>query len=204
MQPSAVQKARGHYEQCLTALEHMRSATSFRQFEIQWSRFLEEGHRVFSKLEKGAKGGGPSEGWFGRKKHERRTDPLLRYIHHARNSDEHGIADIVNREAAAVGYDFEAEPNSPVTFAIEARVNENGQIEVRNPSLEGPKIIRKQLTVENPKVVLIQVHDDRFNDTFDPPASHMGKALPDAAPITVAAQAATYFATMLDEAEALV
>jgi hypothetical protein len=34
------------------------------------------------------------DGGYGRAKHERRNDPLLSYIHHARNADEHGIKDI--------------------------------------------------------------------------------------------------------------
>lgn len=46
---------------------------------------------AFLKLEKGARGCGKSEGWINRHKNTRRTDPLLAYLHQARNVDEHGL-----------------------------------------------------------------------------------------------------------------
>jgi hypothetical protein len=54
-----------------------------------WSRFLMHANRVFSKLEQGSKVGS-SQPWYGRIINERRTDPLLRYVHQARDADEHG------------------------------------------------------------------------------------------------------------------
>jgi len=46
----------------------------------------------------GAKGYGRSEAWFGRKKKERRDDDLLKYMWQARNSDEHGIVEIISEQ----------------------------------------------------------------------------------------------------------
>ena len=42
-----------------------------------------------SKLEQGSKSGS-SQPWYGGIIHERRTDPLLQYIHQARDASEHG------------------------------------------------------------------------------------------------------------------
>jgi hypothetical protein len=57
---------------------------------------------IYSKLEQGAKGCGPSDAWFGRKKYDRKTDPLLRYIHHARNADEHGLEAVTSHDPASL------------------------------------------------------------------------------------------------------
>lgn len=56
-----------------------------------WANFLVAANGVYSKLEQGSKGHGPSEAWYARKNQERKTDETLRYIHQARNAEEHSI-----------------------------------------------------------------------------------------------------------------
>jgi len=41
-----------------------------------------------------------SKVWWGNKLHERRTDPLLRYLWHARNADEHTLQRINQLQSA--------------------------------------------------------------------------------------------------------
>ena len=197
MQVIAVQKAATHLEAAKRAIRGMETATSFAAFEEHWSRFLEESHRVFSKLEKGAKGVGPSNGWFGRKKGQRRTDELLKYVHQARNSDEHGIEDIVRREADSFSVDAVSH-GGEMTFSVEAKLADDGSIMMRNPTVQGatPTAIR----FENARVSLIPVHNDQFNDTFHPPTSYLGKPLPNRGPISVAKCAIEYMDEMLAEA----
>jgi hypothetical protein len=55
----------------------------------EWSGFLIHANRVLVKLEQGAKNT-PSQPWFGTITHRRRTDPLLVYLHQARDASEHG------------------------------------------------------------------------------------------------------------------
>jgi hypothetical protein len=64
-------------------LENLNEARRF------WSAFLTHANRVFSKLQQGSKIGS-SQPWYGGIIRERRTDPLLQYIHQARDADEHG------------------------------------------------------------------------------------------------------------------
>lgn len=81
------------------ALRGVENAHTLTEIEAARSDFLVAANRVFSKLEQGAKTNGTSKGWFGRKKHDRRTDPALRYVHHARNADEHRLKKVTERSA---------------------------------------------------------------------------------------------------------
>lgn len=85
-----------------TAVEAMNSAKKFGDLESAWADFLLAANRIFTKLEQGAKTNGTSQAWFGRKKHERKSDPLLNYIHHARNADEHTLASVTERTPPSV------------------------------------------------------------------------------------------------------
>ena len=49
---------------------------------------------MVTKLEQGAKASPRSGAWFGQKVHQRRSDPLLYYIWHARNADEHTLLEV--------------------------------------------------------------------------------------------------------------
>ena len=73
------------------------SATNYADFEAAWTDFLVSTNAIYTILEVGAKGSPQSRQWFGRKKIERRNDPLLQYLHQARNADEHGMAPVADR-----------------------------------------------------------------------------------------------------------
>ncbi len=73
------------------SLTSLRQASDLKDVHRLWSDFLIHANRVFAKLEQGAKAT-PSQPWYGQVIHERRTDPLLQYIHKARDASEHGDA----------------------------------------------------------------------------------------------------------------
>jgi hypothetical protein len=56
-----------------------------------WSRLLVFGNRVFTKLEQVSKNSSTGRAWYSRVKKRRSEDPLLRYLQHARNTDEHSL-----------------------------------------------------------------------------------------------------------------
>ena len=91
MKVAGLDAARERLRRAQSALERLEQAMTNRERETAWSEFLLASHALYSKLEHGSKGCGKSEAWFGRKKHERKNDELLCYIHHARNTDDHGI-----------------------------------------------------------------------------------------------------------------
>ena len=50
----------------------------FAHAEEAWTDFLLAASTIYTKLEQGAKTSGQSAAWFGRKKKQRRDDPVLR------------------------------------------------------------------------------------------------------------------------------
>ena len=53
---------------------------------------------MFNKLRAGAKSPPQSKQWFEAKMRERESDPLLCYIWHARNVDEHGLEVVARKQ----------------------------------------------------------------------------------------------------------
>ena len=146
-------------------------AKSFGEVEREWGRFLNAANRIFSKLEKGSKDHGQAEPWFGRAIHDRRTDQLLRYVHHARNADEHGIKDITTRNASSItvsGGGFSAEY---IKGEADGSISFEG---VKSLNPDNPAVFE----YDAPTVKLVTVFDDRFKgDSFDPPSEHLGQPL---------------------------
>jgi hypothetical protein len=97
MDAQAVEQAKARLQRADKALYALKIAANYDEAEEAWSDFLLAAATIYSKLEQGSKSKGTSAGWFGRKKKERRDDPLLRFLHHARNSDEHGIERVAER-----------------------------------------------------------------------------------------------------------
>jgi hypothetical protein len=97
MDAQAVEQAKTKLRKAEKSLETLKAADGYDAAEEAWSDFLLAASTIYSKLEQGSKAKGSSAGWFGRKKKERKDDPVLRYLHHARNSDEHGIERVAAR-----------------------------------------------------------------------------------------------------------
>jgi hypothetical protein len=102
MKAIALQQAELALGQVKSAVEAMGAATKLTETELAWSNLLTAAQRVYSKLEQGAKGDAESYHWWGETRHARRTDILLRYTHHARNADLHGLEPITDREPASL------------------------------------------------------------------------------------------------------
>lgn len=201
MKAVALAKARQHLDQAKEAAAKLTLDNGFKPYEQAWSDFLSQASRFYSKLEQGSKGCGKTEGWFGRKKHERRKDQLLSYIHHARDSDEHGIDHITRQRAD--GRSIKFPEATEVTTRMWMKRNADGTLDVRDVSVVTPdgKFEREELV--NPRVELVTVHDRRYGDSFDPPIMHLDRPIVDKSPSHLAEMAIRYFEGMLDEASKL-
>jgi hypothetical protein len=168
MEPQAVAQAFVRLQKAEKTLQALEVATNYDDAESAWIDFLIAASAVYSKLEQGAKSKGSSQGWFGRKKKERKDDPLLRYLHHARNSEEHGIERVVARG----GNPRDLPSGRPLKFG--ERVLK--KLEFRNQGSDakwGP--IDGYLY--GPTLTLVRVHDSRFGDYCDPPTEHLGQKI---------------------------
>lgn len=103
MKPEAVAAASAALTRARSALASIEafgpspSPQQMREILNHWSDLLTYGNRVFGKLEQGAKRTSAAD-WFAAIKEERQTDPLLNYLHEARNVDDHGIAPVASSD----------------------------------------------------------------------------------------------------------
>jgi len=192
MDKTAVNAACDHLARADAALRAIEGAQTLAEIETAWSDFLIAANRVFSKLEQGAKTNGQSKAWYGRKKHERRTNPLLRYIHHARNADEHGLSKVTERTEPGLALGV-----GPGTWRFDGTIGPDGHMKI---IAMGGQIAGQSKFVETlpSKVRLLRVVD--CGDPYDPPREVNSKEL---LPNEVATLALDYLRQMTEEARQL-
>ena len=193
MKPEAITAARVRLDRGLVAVGRLEQmGFKLADLESAWWTFLLAASGVYAKLEQGSKGHGKSEAWYGRLTHERRTDPLLSYVHHARNAEEHGLQGSAAQEGAHI-----------VVHSKKTRVVRDGDgrvVHVIHPAND-PELLKMEAVA--PYLRLVRVKDARYGDKFDPPTEHLGQPLSDCLPATVARAALTYLADQIAKAEKL-
>jgi hypothetical protein len=189
MRPQAISKARARFTRAEEALAKIQQSDGFRHFEAAWTDFLLASNAIYTSLEQGAKSSPQSRQWFGRKKIERREDPVLQYVHQARNADEHGLDRVYSERREEL-----AEISGPaVTVELEAP---DGRTVAKD-------LPAGRNTVYLRSVRLVPVTDTRFGTTYQPPLEHLGKTLTHAHPSAIARLVLDYQAILIDEAEKL-
>jgi hypothetical protein len=170
MHPNAITQAEIRFQKAQEASSKLQEVTAFADAESAWSDFLSAASTIYSKLEQGAKTSGKSAAWFGRKKKDRKDDPLLSYIHHARNSDEHGIENITSRHQS-----YKMPDNNPIGL-LEIIVPEGKSVD--DIALIAPDGTRHPVQVPRHNFIRMQtVTDSRYGDDFPVPETHLGKPL---------------------------
>jgi len=195
MNAQGYQKARGRLGRAEQALESLKAAKTFDDFDTAWTDLLLALNSVYAILEQASKQTPQSRQWFGARKKQRRKDQLLSYFHQARNTDEHGIEQVTERHEQAIGI---GDPGSE--SRIEHASFGGKKVQVRfDPSLPD-----KSITIYPAKIRLPPVVNSIYGDRFEPPTEHLGKPLDDLSILGLAATALQAHATLLDEAEKLI
>ena len=115
----------------------MARSNDLRALEAAWIDFVAAAATIYSKLEQGAKGNASSEGWFSRKKHDRKVDPLLSYIHHTRNAEEHTIEAITERVASSIAVKGRG------AYRFDGTLGRNANLKVTHLGGEPPRVETK-------------------------------------------------------------
>lgn len=191
MNPTAIEQAKTRLLKAEKALSELKAAEYFDDAESAWSDFLLAASGIYSKLEQGAKGYPKSEPWFGAEKRLRKTDPLLRYIHFARNADEHGIERVTDRSLDNLNLKFN-----------ERRFMRIQQLDQGTHEPKGDLV---DCVMAGPTIKIVRVHDRRYGDFADPPKTHLGQPVPfgESFPDEVGEVALEYLRSMIERAEAL-
>ncbi|HEY0595098.1 hypothetical protein [Sphingopyxis sp.] len=201
MKAIALTRAAEHLELAAAEIDRMSLEGGAKAYSQAWSTFLTQASRFYSKMEQGSKGCKTSEPWFGQKKHERRTDPLLSYIHHARDCDEHGLDYVVAETGSQLSVQM-AEGATEIHASFEMMVDDQGKVHIRNPDSKTPQSVAT-IELHDKRIELVRVTDGRFKDSFDPPRMHLNRPIVDQSPQGVARLAIGYLKEMLEEASKL-
>lgn len=170
------------------AIQAMRNAKTLDEFEDHWKAFLGRLQRVWNKAASHFRQSPKWDGWKGQFQHLRDTDPLLLYLVHARNADEHTVQEILGKEPPGIGIG----PAEGNWLRIERMVVKDGNFFVK--SLHPVKIVffperTKLLPVTNRGI------------TYPVPTTHLDKPVDPMNVIAVAEAGAQFYEHFLFEAE---
>jgi hypothetical protein len=112
-------RAQTEIESAHQSLTDLGATKHFGEIERHWAGFLLHFERIFRRLEAAA--GGKGNAWYGRVEQFRKKDPLLSYLLHARNVDEHGLKTVTKRQPGLIR-EVGAEPMDPSRPEIGMRV----------------------------------------------------------------------------------
>ena len=188
---AAVEQAEERLKRAKIALQTVTTGGDRKDRESAWIDLISALATVYSKLEQGAKSSAKSAAWFGSKKHMRRTDQLLAYIHHARNSAEHGISPPATFVRQAVSFHGVMKPGTMAGLHL---TNEGMRPISNDPDL-------KLRFVEN-DVRLLTVKDRDV--VYHPPTEHLGQALTAFGASQIGSLAVSYVEQMVKEARTLI
>ncbi|MGB9366481.1 MAG: hypothetical protein WCE79_10750 [Xanthobacteraceae bacterium] len=188
MDKKAVDAARIEFDRAFQSITDMGGATHLAEIERHWSAFLVASGRVYTKLEQGAKSNPRSYGWWGQKVHERRNDPLLSYLWHARNADEHTLGAVTHQDP---GYARQVEPTA----------EERARFEKEMTNFPHPFAVFGVIEAQFAHVKLLDVMDRGV--TYKVPYVHKGSEVANPHPNNVGLFGLKYLEETLQEAEAL-
>ena len=190
MKVVAVQQAKARLERAVDALAKMEQSIAFSALEESWANFLVAVKIVFAKLGEGAKGDTKSEGWFARVLSEQRSDPLLRFLYHARNAEEHGLDRSIEQ-----AYDIQVVEG--VRLEVDAILEPNGDVTFRNAS-EPREVVHFNLK-GTPKAII----DGRSGKIIGAPTEHLGSPISDPSIFGIAHLAVAYLERLIGDAQQL-
>ena len=191
MNPEALPILQSRLRICRSSLSDLREASSIEDFGDHWHVFLVAWKGIYTALEQGSKGSPQSRQWFGRKKAERKSDPLLQYLFEARNDESHGLKRSVRHTQG--GTKFRATTDITEMRAI---FSPSGQV-LKVVDVEGKEAAELiQTTGPGPELVPVTA---RGGVVYNPPHIHQGQQV-DIRPLQIAELALTYHKALVAEA----
>jgi hypothetical protein len=168
----------------------MRRARNFDELEDGWRDYLGALEKAWLKAERECQTVRDQfEPWQQPFRAERKSDPLLCYLTHARNADTHTIQDTLNQTAPTVGLG----PAYGNSWYIEKLEIRNGQI----THYSGDKPLKT--TFIPGRLELVTVIDRGVS--YQPPTTHRGKPLSKTDPVSVAEVGLAYYEGFILEAD---
>lgn len=192
MNPKALTKAKIRLRTAEKVVDNLAQCEDYDTFSELWYVFLTSSKSIYTVLEQGAKASPQSRQWFGGKKKERRTDPLLQYIYQARNDDEHGIEPTTEHVQGSLAIGV----NRP-GYSNHMTISGSLKTGFWATSHDGKPVLVER-TLPHVRLVIIHGRDEKI--VYDPPTEHMGQPLTDTSPSNVAQLGLNYLSSLVEEA----
>ncbi|MBK6487219.1 MAG: hypothetical protein IPF98_10185 [Gemmatimonadetes bacterium] len=183
----AASKALAAAQQSLALLG---TAQSLDEMERYWLAFVESIEKGWTKLELACpKTGSAPTNWKQKRMKQRKNDPLLLYLRHARNVDQHTLESTVTMYGPRIGLGLR--PGATQGYVESFYIAPNG--------LPGPLIGSSEVRVSfEPAQVRLRPVTDR-GTTYAVPTSHLGISLSSILPQHVGPLALRYYEDALAE-----
>jgi len=191
--------ARYHADQ-LQPLNLDLGTAGLRRFSRDWFDFLASLDSIMEILRAGGRGNPKSRQWVGSRENARAKDPLMQYLHQARNCDTHGL----DEPAGPMFGDDEITGFTPISVGLRSLDGVLTHHDMMAPVLKISETSAKVGDTVEVCFKLRKVVDDRFGTEFEVPGEHMGAPLADISPIAVAKLGLAYYEKLLSDAKALV
>lgn len=172
---------------CEALLVALSESTSVDQSEALWKQFLRHLERVWLKCESHFGRSPKWNGWQGQFLTKRKKDPLLRYLHNARNADEHTVTNIVDK--------------NPDSFKI-GPVGGNGRLRylaIYGDHYEYDADGHVDVSFVPGQLKLLPV-TNRSN-VYPPPTEHLGKSLDGATVVEIARAGLNFYHDVVVQTE---
>lgn len=205
-------KCHDRLDKARRALFECRNASSDHDLLSAWASLLVSGVGVIHAIEAGSRGTPQGRQWMGKVRRDGRNDPLVSYMHQARNDEEHEADPAIVRPPNLPlcwvdpetgeftpffdGNEFDygnpklSEDGRAVTFGRYRRIREAGKRRL---------VIGRSVD----QLALRPLTDQRFKTVFLPPLEHQGKRVDNLGPVEIAELFVRYLEDLVDEAASI-
>lgn len=206
-------KAQNRLSSAKISIIGFAEAKTYSQMSHHWWQFLHAVKTVYNVIEKSCKSDARTVEWLASVHKLRMSDQLLKYIWEARNDDEHGLKDAIERTPGGMAYGVSL-PGERASMRDQfgntyidniggavfvSGANPNSIAPYKFASLDG-KPIRNVFVPEN--CVLVSVTDKK-GIKYDPPLEHLGNPIVDRSPLSIGRMTTKYLEDLLQEYAAL-
>lgn len=200
--PAAVEKCYDRLTKATGALFDCRKSSNFKEFYSHWAEFLIHTGGVLNALEAGAQYTPQGKQWYGNVKRQGRNDPLVRYMHQARNTEEHEAeAKTASHREGRIGIGGPGETIrlSEIRFGRQLWDNPVEYLRGRAINTSTGQTATIRLTPAGPQLVPVTYR----NVTFAPPGEHKGKRLKSDHPVAIADEYLAYLKDLIEQAKGM-
>lgn len=198
MQGQSIKAAEKALRRARVAAFQLERAKTHDEAEDAWDDFLVQAAKVYEKLKAGTAGDPRSVQWFAKYRKERSDDPLLHYLQHARNADQHRADSLTDRAPEGIELRFDTPDGMPSGGFIQAYTEySDGRIEFEfEPAYDdGGRPVLAPTSPLTPKSVL-----DRHGGVHNAPTQHLGETPVANTARDLATLAVTYLDAMVSDA----